>query len=275
MAGSVRIKAAVAAVLALALILAAGCAKDSTENMADENSMEKHFEYKQITQDEAKKMMAQNDGHIIVDVRRQDEYDSGHIPGAILIPNESIGTASPEELPDHDQIILIYCRSGNRSKDAAQKLAYMGYSRVYEFGGIIDWTGDIEKTGQEDRPVPSSVLEIEANGKSFSAVLEDNSSAKTLAEKLASGPVTVEMQDYGNFEKVGPLPWSLPQNDAQITTEPGDVILYQGDKITIYYDKNSWSFTHLAKIANVTREELLDAFGSGDVTVTLRIKPGE
>ena len=78
--------------------------------------------YHQISQEEAKVMMARDDGHIIVDVRRQDEYDSGHIPGAVLIPNESIGTEMPEELPDRDQIILIYCRSGNRSKQAAQKL---------------------------------------------------------------------------------------------------------------------------------------------------------
>ena len=76
-------------------------------------------------------------------LRRQDEYDSGHIPGAILIPNESIGTEQPKELPDLDQVILIYCRSGRRSKEASQKLADMGYTHIYEFGGIIDWTGEI------------------------------------------------------------------------------------------------------------------------------------
>jgi rhodanese-related sulfurtransferase len=99
--------------------------------------------YQQITQEKAKEMMQAEDGHIIVDVRRQDEYDSGHIPGAILIPNESIGTEQPKELPDLDQVILIYCRSGRRSKEASQKLADMGYTRIYEFGGIIDWTGDV------------------------------------------------------------------------------------------------------------------------------------
>ena len=98
--------------------------------------------YTQITQEEAKAMMAKNDGHIIVDVRRQDEYDEGHVPGAILIPNESITDKKPAELPDLDQIILVYCRSGRRSKEAAQKLADMGYTNIYEFGGIIDWTGE-------------------------------------------------------------------------------------------------------------------------------------
>ena len=99
--------------------------------------------YTQIDQEKAREMMALDDGHVVVDVRRQDEYDSGHIPGAILIPNESITTTRPEELPDLDQVILIYCRSGNRSKQAAQKLFDMGYTNVYEFGGINTWTGDI------------------------------------------------------------------------------------------------------------------------------------
>ena len=99
--------------------------------------------YTQISQETAKEMMARDDGHVVVDVRRQDEYDSGHIPGAILIPNESIGCDSPEALPDYEQIILIYCRSGNRSKQAAEKLASMGYKNIYEFGGINTWTGEI------------------------------------------------------------------------------------------------------------------------------------
>ena len=101
--------------------------------------------YTQITQEEAKVMMDKNDGHIIVDVRRQDEYDEGHIPGAILIPNERITDKKPAELPALDQIILVYCRSGNRSAQAAKKLADLGYKNVYDFGGIMSWTGDIVK----------------------------------------------------------------------------------------------------------------------------------
>ena len=100
--------------------------------------------YTMISQDQAKEMMEKEDGHIIIDVRRVDEFETGHIPGAVCIPNESIGTEQPEELPNLDQIILVYCRSGNRSKQAAQKLFDMGYTNVYEFGGIIDWTGEIE-----------------------------------------------------------------------------------------------------------------------------------
>lgn len=100
--------------------------------------------YTMISQDQAKEMMEKEDGHIIIDVRRVDEFETGHIPGAVCIPNESIGTEQPKELPNLDQIILVYCRSGNRSKQAAQKLFDMGYTNVYEFGGIIDWTGEIE-----------------------------------------------------------------------------------------------------------------------------------
>ena len=99
--------------------------------------------YTQIDQETAKLMMELDDGHVVVDVRRQDEFDAGHIPGAICVPNEIIIDTQPEDLPDLDQVILIYCRSGRRSKEAAQKLFDMGYTNVFEFGGIIDWTGEI------------------------------------------------------------------------------------------------------------------------------------
>ena len=99
--------------------------------------------YTQIDQETAKLMMNLDDGHVIVDVRRQDEFDEGHIPVAICIPNESITDSMPSELPDLEQIILVYCRSGRRSKEAAQKPFDMGYTNVFEFGGIIDWTGEV------------------------------------------------------------------------------------------------------------------------------------
>ena len=99
--------------------------------------------YKQISQEEAAQMMEEDDGHVIVDVRTEEEYSSGHIPGAICIPNETIYKDRPSALPDLDQVILVYCRSGNRSKQASEKLAAIGYKNVYEFGGINSWTGEI------------------------------------------------------------------------------------------------------------------------------------
>lgn len=101
--------------------------------------------YKMITMDDAKSIFETKGDYIILDVRRADEFSEGHIPGAINIANEDIGDEEISELPDKDQIIYVYCRSGNRSKQAASKLVALGYTNIIEFGGILDWTGEIEK----------------------------------------------------------------------------------------------------------------------------------
>ncbi len=101
--------------------------------------------YKQITMSEAVKMMATEKNYIILDVRRADEFAEGHIPGAINVANEVIGTEEIPELPDKSQLILVYCRSGRRSKEASEKLVKLGYTNIVEFGGILDWKGEIEK----------------------------------------------------------------------------------------------------------------------------------
>ena len=103
--------------------------------------------YRSITMDEAVAMMAQESGYIILDVRRPDEFAAGHIPNAINVPNETIGTAEIPELPDKDQLIMVYCRSGRRSKEASEKLVKLGYTNLVEFGGILDWKGETV-TGQ-------------------------------------------------------------------------------------------------------------------------------
>lgn len=99
-------------------------------------------EYRQISMEEAIEIMNAETGYLIVDVRTHEEFSEAHIPGAICIPNETIGCTPPAELQDKDQLLLIYCRSGNRSKQAAGKLAGLGYTNVVEFGGIIDWPGE-------------------------------------------------------------------------------------------------------------------------------------
>ena len=99
--------------------------------------------YRQIAMDEAVTMMAEETGYIILDVRRADEFAAGHIPGAINVANESIGTDELPELPDKNQLIMVYCRSGRRSKEAAEKLVKLGYTNIVEFGGILDWKGEI------------------------------------------------------------------------------------------------------------------------------------
>ena len=100
--------------------------------------------YRQISMDEAVTMMAEESGYIILDVRRADEFAAGHIPDAINVANESIGTNEIPELPDKNQLIMVYCRSGRRSKEAAEKLVKLGYTNIVEFGGILDWKGEIE-----------------------------------------------------------------------------------------------------------------------------------
>ena len=114
-------------------------------------------------------------------------------------------------------------------------------------------------------------LSISANGQTVTAKLADNSSVDALVELLQAGPVTVEMNDFSNFEKVGELPRSLPRNDMQISTDAGDLILYQGNRFVIYYGQNSWDFTYLGHIEGATKEGLLEMLGSGSVTVELRL----
>ena len=262
-----RMRKTVVLILAAMLIFTAGCGKDGQSP----GSSETKNGYISISQEEAKQIMDEDDSCIIVDVRRQDEYDSGHIPGAVLIPNESIESERPAELPDLDQVILVYCRSGNRSKQASQKLADMGYTKVYEFGGINTWTGEIliEEEEQNVGNMSGVSLVIEVNGRQLYASLENNSSAEALVEKLREGSIQVSMHDYGGFEKVGPLPWELPTNDAEITVGPGDVILYQGDQITVYYGENTWTFTKLASCTGMTAGEMREILGEGDAEVTL------
>ena len=101
--------------------------------------------YRQISMNEAVKMMKDEKNYIILDARRPDEFAEGHIPGAINIPNEEIGTTDIAELPNKSQLILVYCRSGRRSKEASEKLVKLGYTNIVEFGGILDWKGEIEK----------------------------------------------------------------------------------------------------------------------------------
>ncbi len=119
----------------------------TTENENEDNNMEtaqieQENSYTQISVEEAVSMMENESDYIILDVRTAEEFAEKHIPNAINIPNETIGEEEITELPDKDQLILVYCRSGNRSKQASEKLAAQGYTNVYEFGGIIDWTGD-------------------------------------------------------------------------------------------------------------------------------------
>ncbi len=129
--------------------------------------------------------------------------------------------------------------------------------------------GEDENTTQPD--MNTNKISIKAGNATFTATLADNSSARALQELLADGDLTLDLSDYGKMEKVGPLGRSLPCNDEEITTQPGDLILYLGSNFSIYYAPNTWSFTRLGHIDGATRENLLAALGDGDVSVTLSL----
>lgn len=138
---------------------------------------------------------------------------------------------------------------------------------------VASWVNGLALSQQsETNPQEESdMLNITVNGTTLTATLADNSSAQALRELLAAGPRTIQMSDYDNMEKVGPLGQSLPTNNEQINTQAGDIILYQGNQIVIYYDTNSWNFTRLGKINGVTAQGLRNILGSGDVSVVLSL----
>ena len=121
--------------------LTACSAKGGDTNNSNESASQG---YRQITMEEAVRLMEQESNYIILDVRRPDEFAEGHIPNAINVQNEIIGDSEIAELPNKDQLILVYCRSGRRSKEASEKLVSLGYTNIIEFGGILDWTGETE-----------------------------------------------------------------------------------------------------------------------------------
>ena len=123
-------------ILLLAVLLLTACGQDKENDQG--------AAYVNITAEEAKEIMDSEEGYIILDVRTQEEYDEGHIPGAIVISHEEIAEKAEEVLTDKDQLILVYCRSGRRSKIAAEALVELGYTNIKEFGGIIDWPYEVE-----------------------------------------------------------------------------------------------------------------------------------
>lgn len=131
-----------------------------------------------------------------------------------------------------------------------------------------------ENDDEKEEIMEKDKIKLTVNGKSFTATLEENSSAEALRQLLEKGDLSIRMNDYGDMEKVGSLGTSLPRNDRQTTTQPGDLILYLGNSFVIYYDTNSWNFTRLGRLDGVsTRQEVLELLGGkGDITVTLSVK---
>ena len=178
-------------------------------------------------------------------------------------------------------LALAGCSSGAASNAAADNAANANAAAADDAANAntaaaanANANGDGAADAADDAAGDASqarTLSISANGQTVTAKLADNSSVDALVELLQAGPVTVEMNDFSNFEKVGELPRSLPRNDMQISTDAGDLILYQGNRFVIYYGQNSWDFTYLGHIEGATKEGLLEMLGSGSVTVELRL----
>ncbi len=174
--------------------------------------------------------------------------------------------------------IVPFCTSGSSGiGSSAANLRSSAASAAWLEGRRFSGSASRETVGAwvDELDLPAApageTLNITVNGTTLTAALADNSSARALRELLAEGPRTIEMRDYGNMEKVGPLGRSLPTNDQQITTQAGDLILYQGSQFVIYYAPNTWSLTRLGRIDSTGASELRDLLGGGDVSVTLSL----
>ena len=176
-----------------------------------------------------------------------------------------------------DKTVIPFCTSGSSGITTSEKniadlvpignqLSGRRFAATASMNDVEDWYNSLplEKADQK--------LQITVGDTVLTATLADNSSAEAFAELLKQGAVTVDMHDYGSFEKVGELPETLPRNDERITTEPGDIILYLGNNITIYYDVNTWNFTKLGHIDNITQDELKSILGDGNVSITFSMK---
>ena len=178
-----------------------------------------------------------------------------------------------------EKTVIPFCTSGSSDiatseKDIAE-LVTIGNQlkgRRFTAGASKDEVKEWVDTLPLNNEKAEAKLLISVNGRELTASLADTTAAKEFAEKLKDEPVTVTLSEYGGFEKVGDLPWPLTKSDEDTETEPGDIMLYQGDKMTIFYNSNSWSYTKLGHIENTTQEELKTVLGEGDVTVTLSLK---
>lgn len=214
-------------------------------------------------------------------VENMDNYDVVYIGYPIWWGEEPrIIDTFLESYDFSDKIVIPFCTYGSSSIAASEnRIANLGVSIGNQLPGkrfsgsaseksVSDWisTLDLPKQTTDTR------ISIAVNNHTLMATLADNSSAKAFAELLNDGPLTLDLHDYGNFEKTGSLPQTLPRNDEPIDTDFGDLILYQGNQFVLYYDKNSWTFTRLGHLdSSVTKEELKSILGEENVTVTISL----
>ncbi len=162
-----------------------------------------------------------------------------------------------EQISDKDNSSKIAAESENISKN------------IPEIDSQNKEISNENESPENSDKMEGNELNISVNGHTLKANLADTQAAKELYELIKNKPLTLTLSDYGSFEKVGRLPQNFTQNDKQITAQPGDIMLYQGNQMTIFYGENSWSYTRLGKIENTSAKELAEIFGNGDITVTI------
>ncbi len=163
--------------------------------------------------------------------------------------------------------LLSGCADSRRTEDPESQSSGSASDKVQEFQAAEDEAA--EQNVKEEETMDRKMI-VEVGGKHFTATLEDNKAADTLVEMMQEDPVTIQMSDYAGFEKVGDLGTDLPTSNRQTTTQAGDIVLYQGNQIVIFYGSNSWSYTRLGRIDDLTGWET--ALGDGDVTVTFALE---
>ena len=176
--------------------------------------------------------------------------------------------------------VLMYFISKNNNEEISNNLEMNNNSIEFtdNTSSNIENTNLTEKqekiennTINENKDEDMDKIYIRVNNQILDVELEDNSATKELKEKLKNGDIVIEAHEYGGFEKVGDLGFSLPREDTNITTKAGDIVLYQGNQISIFYNSNSWSYTKLGKIQNITSNELKNILGDGDVNITFTL----
>ncbi len=177
-----------------------------------------------------------------------------------------------------DKTVIPFCTSGSSGISTSEKnisnlvpignqLAGKRFSASASKESVCEWVDSLNFSAKTEEK-----LYLTINDAKLSATLENNSSVDALKEKLSEGDITIDAREYGGFEKVGSLGFSLPKNDTQYSTDFGDIMLYQGNQITLFYESNSWSYTKIGHVDNLTQEELKSILGKGDVKITLSLK---
>lgn len=265
-------------IVSMALLAACGEKKTSKETET-KVGMETNTkgEYNRITAEEAKKQMESNSLAVILDVRTQEEYDEKHIPGAILIPNETIGTEPLEALPDLNQEILIYCRSGNRSEQAAKKLIEAGYTNVFDFGGINDWPYETVSGNEDKKDGTEAAREDGTEAEpSFSHFTATDLDGNTVTEDIFKDYKLTMINIWGTF--CGPCIKEMPElgdinreykdKGFQIVGIVADTFDYNGDIVQSQVDaakeivsKTGADYLHLLPSADLIEAKIKDVTG--------------